>query len=85
MANASNLGAAKVRVEWTTHERSMTAYDQLPAEIKAALAEASYDMSNEYVLDLWRDNGLEHVLSEIAKSDTVAPVRRQPKRERTYR
>lgn len=85
MRSASNLGAAPVKIAWTTHERSMEAYDALPAEIKAALAEASYDMSAECVLSLYREKGLAHVLAEIASSPTAPPIRKLPKRERLWR
>lgn len=85
MRSASNLGAVSVKVAWTTHERSMEAHDQLPPELKAALTEASYDMSAEVALDLYRKKGLAHVLAEIADSPSAPPIKRQPKRERLWR
>ena len=39
----------------------------------------------EYVLDLWREKGLEYTLAEIRESDKVPPIVRQPKMERMWR
>lgn len=84
MSNVSNLGAAPVKTLWTTHERSMAAYDQLPEDIRSALSEASYDMSAEFVIDLWHEKGVEFVLKEIRSSDPTSPIKKV-KRERAWR
>lgn len=70
MTESNYRSAAGFGVRQTTHRLSMSAYDWLPEPLRQALRDAPYDMSAEYVLDLWQDKGLAAALAEIRESSS---------------
>jgi hypothetical protein len=55
-------------IRWTSYAKDQDAFDRLPAPIRRLLDDAPYQMSAEFVLTLYRRDGLAATITEIEQS-----------------